>query len=145
MEHLHHVKSIADLKPVVDEIINHLDGFPIVLLKGNLGAGKTTLSQLIGKTVGISEELTSPTYTLVNEYSLGDSKKLYHFDLYRLKSTEELEAIGFTEYIDSGNIYLIEWPELAEPFLMGMPVQEVMIRTNGTEREIVIHYHTQIV
>lgn len=143
MEHLHHVKSLADLSPLIKEIIQHIHQFPIVLLKGNLGAGKTTLSQRIGKSLGVIEEITSPTYTIVNEYQLPDSGKLFHFDLYRLKDINELEGIGFTEYIDSGNICLIEWPELAEPYLTGLPVQEINIELKDDVREISIQFHVQ--
>jgi tRNA threonylcarbamoyladenosine biosynthesis protein TsaE len=74
---------------------------------------------------------------LVNEYIVAD-KSIYHFDLYRLKNTEELEGIGFSEYIDSGNICLIEWPELAEKYFIGIPTITVSITSNGTEREMVI-------
>src|SRR5688572_24876530 len=113
MQHLHPANSLDDLRHLAGEIALQLKKYPIVTLKGQLGAGKTTLTQMICEQLGVKEPVTSPTYTLVNEYE-GGSGKIYHFDLYRLNKEEELEGIGFTEYLDSGNICLIEWPEIAE-------------------------------
>jgi tRNA threonylcarbamoyladenosine biosynthesis protein TsaE len=137
MQHLHKIQDLAGMRLMAEEIVLHLPNYPIVLLKGDLGAGKTTLAQMICEILGVKESVTSPTYTLVNEYIVAD-KSIYHFDLYRLKNTEELEGIGFSEYIDSGNICLIEWPELAEKYFIGIPSITVSITSNGTERELVI-------
>jgi tRNA threonylcarbamoyladenosine biosynthesis protein TsaE len=137
MQHLHKIQDLAGMRLMAKEIVLLLANYPIVLLKGDLGAGKTTLAQMICEILGVKESVTSPTYTLVNEYIVAD-KSIYHFDLYRLKNTEELEGIGFSEYIDSGNICLIEWPELAEKYFIGIPTITVSITSNGTEREMVI-------
>jgi tRNA threonylcarbamoyladenosine biosynthesis protein TsaE len=83
---------------------------------GELGAGKTTLIRAICKQLGVEEEISSPTYNIVNEYIAGE-QKVFHFDLYRVKDAEELFDIGFEEYLSSGNICLIEWPEIAENLL----------------------------
>gem|GEM_PF-131045 len=86
----------------------------VILLYGAMGSGKTTLVRHLMKSIG-AEEASSPTFSIVNEYDspLGT---IYHFDLYRLEKEEELEDIGFEEYLESGNICLIEWPELGEMF-----------------------------
>jgi tRNA threonylcarbamoyladenosine biosynthesis protein TsaE len=88
----------------------------IVLFKGDLGAGKTTLIKMICSNKGVQGEMSSPTFSIVNEYS-GADDALYHFDLYRIENHEELLDIGFEDYLDSGRICLIEWPSVAENIL----------------------------
>ncbi|MCB0509803.1 MAG: tRNA (adenosine(37)-N6)-threonylcarbamoyltransferase complex ATPase subunit type 1 TsaE, partial [Bacteroidetes bacterium] len=84
----------------------------IFLFIGEMGAGKTTLIKEFCWSLGVEEDVSSPTYALVNEYS-SKQGTIYHFDLFRLKSTEEALDIGLENYIDSGNICLIEWPQHA--------------------------------
>ena len=86
---------------------------------GEMGAGKTTLIQCICKSMGLPFA-GSPTFSLVNEYRLDDGRKLYHFDLYRLNSIEELNSIGFQEYLDSGDYVFIEWPQIAAEYITEM-------------------------
>ncbi|MDD5362616.1 MAG: tRNA (adenosine(37)-N6)-threonylcarbamoyltransferase complex ATPase subunit type 1 TsaE [Ignavibacteria bacterium] len=92
----------------------------VIGLEGDLGTGKTQFVKGICNGFSVSEVVNSPTFIIVNEYS-GESGsealKIYHFDLYRLNMPEELGTIGFDEYIESGSICLIEWPELAEKYL----------------------------
>ncbi|MFM7726434.1 MAG: tRNA (adenosine(37)-N6)-threonylcarbamoyltransferase complex ATPase subunit type 1 TsaE [Flavobacteriales bacterium] len=78
---------------------------------GEMGAGKTTLMQCICKSLHLPFA-GSPTFSLINEYTLHDGRKLYHFDLYRLNSTDELNAIGFEEYLTGAYVF-IEWPQIA--------------------------------
>jgi tRNA threonylcarbamoyladenosine biosynthesis protein TsaE len=84
----------------------------IILLKGDLGAGKTTLVKEIVKKLGSNEDVSSPTFGIVNELTIGKSTA-FHLDLYRIESHEELLQLGFDEYIYSGNYCFIEWPEVA--------------------------------
>lgn len=85
-----------------------------LLLHGPMGSGKTTLVRHVLKAMG-GAEASSPTFSLVNEYQTPRGV-VYHFDLYRLETPEELEEIGFEEYLDSGAICMIEWPQLGEGF-----------------------------
>lgn len=87
----------------------------VVGLHGALGSGKTVIAKGIGKAIGVREEITSPTFTLVSEYR-GETN-LYHVDLYRIRSTEELDDLGLHELIEADGITVIEWAEKAEGLL----------------------------
>jgi tRNA threonylcarbamoyladenosine biosynthesis protein TsaE len=99
---------------------------------GDLGAGKTTLIKALCKVLGVADQTSSPSFAIVNEYRTGSGDPLYHFDLYRLKAEEELEGIGFVEYLDSGHFCFIEWPELAEELLPTETLHvRIELRTDG--------------
>ncbi|MBS1596380.1 MAG: tRNA (adenosine(37)-N6)-threonylcarbamoyltransferase complex ATPase subunit type 1 TsaE [Bacteroidetes bacterium] len=88
------------------------------LFIGEMGAGKTTLIKAICQQLGTTDDLSSPTYALVNQYDIpGSSTRIYHLDLYRLRSTEEALDIGIEDYLLGGDYCLIEWPQLIEPLL----------------------------
>lgn len=129
-------------------IIDHLrglmrEGHRIFLFRGDLGAGKTTTIKLLGHQLGITGEMTSPTFSLIQEYDLPDGSALIHMDLYRLNTPEELEQIGFSDYIDSGNICLIEWPQIAATHL-DVPRVEIDIESSGDKirKFVVTNYDT---
>ena len=84
----------------------------VVALRGELGAGKTTLAQAIARGAGVREDVTSPTFALVHEYA-GRASRVYHLDLYRLNGPHELTNIGWDEIVNGDGIVLIEWPERA--------------------------------
>ena len=103
----------------------------IYCLSGELGAGKTVFAKGFAKGLGITARVTSPTFTILNEYG-GGKVNLYHFDLYRLESPEELVGIGFEEYLFGEGVTLIEWPEKAGNLLPAHAVH-IKIETSFIE------------
>ncbi|MGE8512394.1 MAG: tRNA (adenosine(37)-N6)-threonylcarbamoyltransferase complex ATPase subunit type 1 TsaE [Chryseobacterium culicis] len=128
------INKIEDWQEVVDTIIPELK-HNILLLKGNLGAGKTTFTQFLLKSMGSKDEVNSPTYSIVNEYNT-EKGKVYHFDLYRLKNIEEVYDIGIEEYLDNSFLCIIEWPEVYEEELYGLNYHAMSIVNTGEKREI---------
>lgn len=114
----------------------------LIFLNGDLGAGKTTLTRGVLRAAGYQAVVKSPTYTLVEEYTLADGQ-LFHFDLYRLKDPEELEWIGMSDYLDQQSLCFIEWPELGKGFLP-LPDVELNIKTVGEARVINIKVLSKI-
>jgi tRNA threonylcarbamoyladenosine biosynthesis protein TsaE len=128
------INKIEDWQKVIDEIIPQLQHH-ILLLKGNLGAGKTTFSQFLLKNLGSQDEVSSPTYSIVNEYDTPKGN-VFHFDLYRMKSAEEVEDIGIHEYLDNAYLCIIEWPEIYEEELVHFPHHQMSIENDGEYRVI---------
>ena len=115
-------KSEAETERFAEELAKKYQGSPTFLLFGNLGAGKTAFTRGLAKGYGSNARVASPTFTLVHEYS-GD-KTVYHFDLYRLESEEELYDIGFEDYFAEGTVRVIEWPDA---FSSLMPLDAIKI------------------
>jgi tRNA threonylcarbamoyladenosine biosynthesis protein TsaE len=108
------IGSLVQLQEIVDYVTSILKkGYTVVLLYGDLGSGKTTFVQSLCRSLGVDQAVTSPTFSIIQEYITG-SEVIYHMDLYRLDQKQDLEQIGFSEYLDSGNLCLIEWPSLGE-------------------------------
>lgn len=128
------IKNIEDWQEIVNKIFPELQ-HSILLLKGNLGAGKTTFTQFLLKKLGSEDEVSSPTYSIVNEYNTGKGK-VFHFDLYRLKNIDEVYDIGIEEYLDNSFLCIIEWPEVYEEELYGLKYHKMSITNTGEQREI---------
>lgn len=115
------------------ELWDRLPPKNVVFLQGQLGAGKTTLVRGILRAAGYDGTVKSPTYTLVEEYSLANDRKVAHFDLYRLSDPEELEWIGIRDYFDQNCLCFIEWPEKGLGYLP-VPDREILLTIEGVGR-----------
>jgi tRNA threonylcarbamoyladenosine biosynthesis protein TsaE len=104
------IESLAQLQPAASEILSFAPNNRIFLFYGDMGAGKTTLIKALCKQLGTTDNIASPTFSIVNEYQSADGN-IYHFDFYRLKTQTEALDMGFEEYLYSGNYCFIEWPE----------------------------------
>ena len=105
------VYSLNKIDEISQLIIDKIKTVKTIMLRGELGSGKTTIVKSVLKKIGVNEVVTSPTFSIVNEYNSAETI-VYHFDLYRIENTEELDVIGFEDYIYSQNICFIEWPEI---------------------------------
>lgn len=103
--------ALSDLPVAARQLVNFSKGQAVWLLHGEMGSGKTTLVKSIVNELGLDSLVTSPTFSIVNEYGESEENKVYHFDLYRLKNEVEALDIGFEEYLTSGKLCLIEWPK----------------------------------
>jgi tRNA threonylcarbamoyladenosine biosynthesis protein TsaE len=113
-----YITSIPEeMQLIAKDILLKCSGPGIFTFTGNLGAGKTTLIREMCHHLGYQGDVTSPTFSLINEYSMGKNL-IYHMDLYRIKSIEEAYDIGIEEYLYSGEYCFIEWPEIIEPIII---------------------------
>jgi tRNA threonylcarbamoyladenosine biosynthesis protein TsaE len=107
-------------------------GRTVVAFEGEMGAGKTTLIRALCAALGVEDDVSSPTFALVNEYRDGRGRPIYHFDFYRVDSEEEAARLGAAEYFDSGYLCLVEWPSRVAGLL---PPQRLLVElaVTGTE------------
>lgn len=120
----------------VAEKVSQLLKHNILLLKGNLGAGKTTFTKFLLKTLGSTDEVSSPTYAIVNEYTAPQGS-IFHFDLYRMKSVDEVYDIGMDEYLDRAWLCIVEWPEIYASEFNGLHYHEMLIENSDTGRKVI--------
>lgn len=133
------VFTLEGIDAIAERVVQRSGLSKIFLFYGELGAGKTTLIKSICRHLHVEEYTSSPTFAIVNTYQ-GSDQTIYHFDLFRLRDVHELEAIGFSEYADSGNYLFIEWPDLALPLLQGYDVVKVTLEAiDSAQRSIIIH------
>lgn len=111
------IHTLADINTVAKEFLNSTKDFTVFAFYGNMGVGKTTFIKALCSQLQVKDSVASPTFAIINEYHTSSQSKIFHFDLYRLKNLEELLQIGAEDYFYSGNICLIEWPEVAESIL----------------------------
>jgi tRNA threonylcarbamoyladenosine biosynthesis protein TsaE len=128
--------SLSDLPAIASGILSYATTNRIFLFYGDMGAGKTTLIKSLCKALGSTDNITSPTFSIVNEYA--GPNKIYHFDFYRLKTQTEALDIGCEEYFYSGNYCFIEWPEKIPDLLPDHYVKIQIAVLDDGSRQIIL-------
>lgn len=119
------ISTLNDLRPAAREFIRAMQGRTVFAFYGKMGAGKTTFVKALCEELGVDDVVNSPTFAIVNEYSTSTTAQvIYHFDFYRIRRLEEAYDMGAEDYFYSGNLCLIEWPELVEDIL---PLETVRV------------------
>ena len=128
------IDSLSELERVAEEILSSIGERRVVLLRGGMGAGKTTLVSRIACKLAAEDTATSPTFALVNQYE-GREGTIYHFDFYRINRVEEVFDLGYEEYFYSGELCFVEWPEMVEG-LLPEDAMEVRITVGDDDKRI---------
>jgi tRNA threonylcarbamoyladenosine biosynthesis protein TsaE len=110
-------KSVSELDRAAELLLTSFPKNTIFALYGQMGVGKTTFIKHICAALGVVDDVTSPTFSIVNEYQCDDGTKVYHMDFYRINDITEVMDIGYEDYFYSGNLCFIEWPEKIEHLL----------------------------
>jgi tRNA threonylcarbamoyladenosine biosynthesis protein TsaE len=130
------IRNIRELPEAVRILLNHTGEKRLLAFYGSMGSGKTTIIKAVCKSLGAIDSVTSPTFTLVNEYKTADGNSLYHLDFFRIKKRDEVFDFGIEEYFSSGSFCFMEWPELIEDIL---PPETVKIKiTVGPDEERIL-------
>ena len=111
------IESEALLEEAATKIIHFAEGCTMWLFDGEMGAGKTKLIKSICKVFQVTDNVSSPSFSIINEYINANNKRFYHFDFYRIKNEQEALGLGLEEYFDSGDICMIEWPSMIESMI----------------------------
>lgn len=117
MKHFITIKDTEDLGRAAEQFLKEIGDNRIIAFYAPMGAGKTTFTTAICHKLGVEDTVCSPTFTILNEYLTEDGEPVYHFDFYRIKELREAVDIGFDDYMYSGNLCIIEWPENVEALL----------------------------
>lgn len=126
------IKHKKYLPVAARRILEYTSGKKLLAFYGSMGAGKTTIIKAVCKILGAEDIVTSPTFTLVNEYRTTTGEVLYHIDFYRINKKEEVLDLGIEEYFNSGSYCLMEWPELIGEIL---PPETVIIKITVDKKE----------
>jgi tRNA threonylcarbamoyladenosine biosynthesis protein TsaE len=135
------VNQLADLNKAALSLLEFANEEKIFLFEGEMGAGKTTFIKAICEALGVSDVVSSPTFSIVNEYQGPSNKRIYHFDFYRIEDLREAYDIGYEEYFYSGDICLVEWPEKIRELL---PPEYVHVSITATAPETRLLSFTKI-
>lgn len=109
--------TLRDSNQMATQLLSFSKGIPVFCFRGEMGAGKTTLIGKICRALGVQEVVSSPTYSLINEYAGVGGQVLYHMDFYRLEDPKEAATLGLGDYFHSGNYCFVEWPERISDYL----------------------------
>ena len=117
MEHTIQITSLNEIAQAAKQLKAAIGNHTIIAFHGEMGAGKTTFIKALCAEYGVTDNVASPTFAIINEYVTPEKHTIYHFDLYRLETLADLQNIGAEDYFYTGNLCLIEWPEFANSLL----------------------------
>ncbi|MBQ6433432.1 MAG: tRNA (adenosine(37)-N6)-threonylcarbamoyltransferase complex ATPase subunit type 1 TsaE [Bacteroidaceae bacterium] len=127
------INNLEEIGTTAREFIRMTADATVIAFYGSMGAGKTTFVRALCEAKGVSEAVTSPTFAIVNEYQSAALEPIYHFDFYRIRRLSEAYDMGFEDYLYSGHLCLIEWPELVEELLPENTVRvHIDVNDDGT-------------
>lgn len=129
-------RKLSDLLPIAKTMLADTEDDRIFAIEAKMGAGKTTLIKVLCKILGVEETVSSPTFSIVNEYEAADFHSVFHFDFYRINKMEEVFDIGYEEYFYSGEYCFIEWPEMVLELLPESYVY-VSIEVNDNDERVI--------
>jgi tRNA threonylcarbamoyladenosine biosynthesis protein TsaE len=124
------IKDLNDLPQAAEALLDRLAGRRVVAFYGAMGAGKTTLIRAMCEQLGVQDNVSSPTFSIVNEYRTPGGERIFHFDFYRIEQPAEVFDLGYEEYFYSGDRCLVEWPEKIEG-LLPEETARVFIESDG--------------
>ena len=130
------IHSIEDITPAAQEFIAAMGDNTVFAFYGKMGAGKTTFIKAVCQALGVTDVINSPTFAIVNEYLDGQGSPIYHFDFYRIKRQQEVLDIGYEDYIYSGCVCFMEWPDLIEDLLPADAVRVTITQQEDGTRVI---------
>ena len=129
-------RTVDDLLPIAKAMLVDMENERIFAIEAKMGAGKTTLIKVLCKLLGVEETVSSPTFSLVNEYEAADFHSVFHFDFYRINKVVEVFDIGYEEYFFSGEYCFMEWPEMVLELLPESYVY-VSIEVNDKDERLI--------
>ncbi|MET3113112.1 tRNA threonylcarbamoyladenosine biosynthesis protein TsaE [Pedobacter sp. CG_S7] len=131
------INGLNELQEAAQQLLTFAGEEKIFLFEGDMGAGKTTFIKEICHALGVVDVVSSPTFSIVNEYLIqNNNRPVYHFDFYRIKNLQEVYDIGYEEYFFSDSICLVEWPEKIADLLPESHIKITIAALNETERNI---------
>lgn len=132
------VNHLQDLDVVSAFLLQWKEKYKVMAFYGPMGAGKTTLIKNLCRRMGVTDEVNSPTFSIVNEYLTRDEESVFHFDFYRINKLEEAYDIGYENYFYGGSCCLIEWPEKISQLLPDLHVKVEITPSPSSEQRIVV-------
>jgi tRNA threonylcarbamoyladenosine biosynthesis protein TsaE len=130
------IRGLSDIESAAVKFLELKGRSTIIALNGGMGAGKTTFTKALCSVLGVVDGVNSPTFNIVNEYRTASGETVYHFDFYRIESIAEALDIGFEEYLYSGDLCIIEWPEKVEQILPDDTLKVQISVLNNHYREL---------
>lgn len=132
------INSLDEMGKAAQEFVAAMDDRTVFAFYGKMGAGKTTFIKAVCEELGVEDVINSPTFAIVNEYVDGKGEPIYHFDFYRIKKEQEVLDIGYEDYVYSGNVCFMEWPELIENLLPDDAVKVTIEEETDGSRKVSI-------